>query len=220
MALAETTDLDKVLSYLVGPSQLTNHGTGCCMGARSWIRAFDRSSAFVNGHWTPPAWIRERYTWGPRRWPISWCQIIDCEVLDCGALAALATEVFRMRGDAAAQIQMVLQYSASITHGWRSAWQSAGESAEWISGSLCYHEATVITRGSQATIWDPTDSQWVEDDLASSGAFGSVVALKPSLDPTMSNGVLRWGAIDLSVGHWTIVNGVHAPAVMGVDVGR
>lgn len=219
MGRAETTHLDRVLSYLLGPSQLTHHGTACCAGARSWIRAFDRSAAFINGHWAPPTWIRERYTWGPRRWPIAWCQVIDSEVLDCGALAALATEVFRMRGDSATQIQMVLQYSAAITHGWQSAWQGAGESADWISGSLCYHEATVIVRGKHASIWDPTDSQWIEDDLAGSGSFGAVVALKPSHDVASPNGVIHWGMTELSVGRWTIVNAVDAEE-MSVDVGR
>ena len=204
---AEMTDLDRVLSYLLVPSQVTHHGASCCVSAKSWIRAFDRSAARSDGGWRPPTWIRQRYEWGPLRWPVSWCQIVDGDVLDCGALAGLATEVFRMRGDSASQIQLALHYPASVMAGWQSMWETAGTPADWISGRLCYHEATVVVQDGQAHIWDPTDTQWLEPGAASSGSFGRVVALKPSENAASLNGAIQWGTTELPVGGWTVVNG-------------
>jgi len=90
--------------------------------------------------------------------------------------------------------------------GWQSMWESAGVPADWISGRLCYHEATVVVKDGQAQIWDPTDTQWLDPGTASSGSFGNVVALKPSENGASLNGAIHWGTTELRVGGWTVVN--------------
>ncbi len=200
------TDLAKVLSYLSKPSQISDHGTSCCTNARRWIRAFDRSAAFSHGNWHPPTWIRERYAWGPHRWPVAWCQIPDSEVLDCGCLAGVATEVFRMRGEVASQIQMVLRWSPLVAEGWRLMWERAGESGDWIRGGLCYHEATAVARDGCLAIWDPTESRWIEPDVAMTASCSGVVALNLADQAAWSGTSTIWGSAELRAGHWTTMS--------------
>ena len=209
------TELAKVLSYLSKPSRISDHGTSCCTNAKRWLRAFDRSAAFSDGNWRPPTWVRERYSWGPLRWPIAWCQIPDSEVLDCGGLAGIATEVFRMRRESASQIQLVLRYSPLVAAGWRVMWEHAGESGDWVRGGLCYHEATAVARAGRVSIWDPTENRWIEPDVATTASASGVVALNLAEPAIWSGANTVWGSTELHVGHWTVLDGVEA--TMGVE---
>src|SRR5574342_271092 len=75
------------------PSQLVDHGHDCCRVARAWLVSLDYSLDSVLAsadRFRGPGWIRDRYPWGPSRWPLSWCEVVVAEQLDCGALTALA----------------------------------------------------------------------------------------------------------------------------------
>lgn len=207
------TGLSEVLTYLSQPSRIHDHGTPCCVNARAWLRAFDRSSAFSDGSWRPPTWIRERYSWGPCKRPISWCQIPESEVLDCGALATIATEVFRMRGESASQIQLVLRFSPVVADGWRVMWERAGESAAWVKGGLCYHEATAVARPNGLSIWDPTENRWLEPDVAMTASFSGVIALNLARDAAWPCGSTTWGDWELQAGRWSILHADEAALV-------
>src|SRR5215210_2036228 len=80
------------------PSMISHHGLRCCALAREWI--FSTDHAQLNGEHlsTGSRWLRHRFTWGPSPWPIAWCQVVRRKVLDCGAFAALAHEIFSTRG--------------------------------------------------------------------------------------------------------------------------
>src|SRR5207244_4063127 len=103
-------DWERLRDYLDAPSQFGDHGAVCCAVARGWLTAMDRSCSFRSGGWHPPAWLRARYSWGPVRWPVYWCEVPAADTLDCGSLAALATELFRRRGEKAASVQLILRY--------------------------------------------------------------------------------------------------------------
>jgi hypothetical protein len=92
-------------------SELADHGEQCCRIAREWLLATDCARQPPGEPLAGPRWIRQRVTWGPNRWPVYWCEAVSGKVLDCGALAALATEAFRGRGLTCYPAQMIQLYS-------------------------------------------------------------------------------------------------------------
>ena len=70
------------------PSHISSHrGGDCCSLALSWLRGMAASHADDR----TGRWVRDHGQWGPSRWPLHWCEAAREEVLDCGALAALAS---------------------------------------------------------------------------------------------------------------------------------
>lgn len=201
-----TKSLDKVFGYLHSPSLVTCHGSVCCSGARAWLRALDRSYAFADGSWTPPTWLREQYCWGPSRWPMTWCEIPTMETLDCGALAAVSTELWQLRGEAAYPIQLVLRYPRSVVAGWRAMWMEEAVPSTWLDGDLCYHEATALVRQDRLEIWDPTENRWLEPESADRSSFGALVALRLPPDRALGQLEVHWGGLDVPWGAWRMVN--------------
>src|SRR5215207_5384063 len=80
------------------PSQISHHGALCCEIAREWITATDFSERSSEGRLTGPRWLRQKFNWGASSFPIYWCETVRRKTLDCGALAALAHEIFAVRG--------------------------------------------------------------------------------------------------------------------------
>src|SRR6187551_3598246 len=80
------------------PSHISHHGSLCCEIAREWITSTDYSELNGDYVFTGPRWLRQRFKWGASTFPIYWCEAVRRSTLDCGALAALAHEVFKARG--------------------------------------------------------------------------------------------------------------------------
>src|SRR5829696_6133350 len=78
-------------------SAFLHHGKSCCTMAREWLFGTDHSQLNGQHRLMGPRWLRKRYEWGPSQWPMTWCQALEQESLDCGALAALTREIFVAR---------------------------------------------------------------------------------------------------------------------------
>jgi hypothetical protein len=128
-------------------SSLSDHGGRCCRLAREWVVAYDFSQLGGAPSLTGPRWIRHRYAWGPSRWPLHWCEAVREKTLDCGALAALAREVFAARGVESFPAQFIQQFSAEAARHWQKKWEGAGCAVRWIDDELIYHEGCAVLIG-------------------------------------------------------------------------
>lgn len=183
-------------------SQLADHKGHCCARARSWLLSLDRSLSLATGIWSTPTWLLERYEWGPAIWPISWCQLPTATELDCGALAALAREVFRSRGWEAVPVQMLQRFSENDARHWRRRWSQAGASTGWMNGDLAYHEAVGILRPARRLrVWDPTDGMWLEP--APPQSYGSTQAIRVITQPGDEIESLEWEGMMVEVNTWS-----------------
>src|SRR5437868_11913281 len=97
------------------PSQISHHGTLCCEIAREWINSTDFSELGGGSVFTGPRWLRQKFNWGASAYPIFWCEAARKETLDCGALAALAHEVFTVRGVKSFRVQLIQRFSEVAT---------------------------------------------------------------------------------------------------------
>ncbi len=194
--------LAQISDYLVTPSTISDHGRPCCRAARAWLRGADASRSYRAGHWHAPSWLRSDYEWGPVSWPIYWCSIPHLEKLDCGALAAVAAELYRLRGVPVIPIQLALRYPIHAAEQWVRMWEREGMSAAWIMGEFCYHEACGVIKGQAIHVWDPTENRWLTPPTSPNNAFASVVAIKIA-DPDSGEQVtLAWGSLRLRSGGW------------------
>ena len=67
-------------------SELVHHDSDCCEEARLWFLSFARSmeiGAFDRYQIKAPTWLSKQFDWGPSEWPMSWCQVVKEEVIDC-----------------------------------------------------------------------------------------------------------------------------------------
>lgn len=182
------------------PSHILDHGKECCTAAREWFVALDKSFLAYSSILSGPRWIRLRWSWGPVRWPLYWCQIPTSKALDCGALAALARTAFESRGLVTFPVQLIEWFSAQDVCHWRRKWQIVSRSPDWISGNLAYHEAcAVVVRESRIKIWDPTDSCWI----GPSKAVGYAATVAARFDvPSSSLEILRWEDVVIHPSVW------------------
>jgi len=104
------------------PSQISHHGGLCCEISREWITATDFSE--LNGDYlsTGPRWLRQKFNWGASSFPIYWCEAVRRKTLDCGALSALAHEVFTARGVRSYRVQLIQKFSRVATSQWMNSW--------------------------------------------------------------------------------------------------
>jgi hypothetical protein len=197
-----TPDWQPLSDYLTSPSCIRDCGAACCRLARGWLRSLDRSYSYERGVWLPPVWFRGMYRWGPMAWPVRWCDLPMAEVLDCGALAALGTDLFRSRGEQSLSVQLILSYPANTAAGWTALWEGAGNQADWIRGRYCYHEACGVVRSGRLAVWDPTEGRWLEPGVSADSAVGGVMAIRYSdgTDPSLDR--LSWGEWQLNTGEW------------------
>ena len=143
-------------------SKFSHHGGSCCEIAREWLLAMDFSHLNGGSVLSGPRWIRQRFNWGPTRWQIHWCEAIEQKSLDCGAQAALANEVFSMRGVGSYPIQLVQQYSKGTTNQWLKRWDDEDTSVHWINEDLIYHEGCAVAVGEgEIKIWDASAAWWI-----------------------------------------------------------
>ena len=182
-------------------STILHHGKSCCRVAREWIFSTDYSQLNGENPLTGPRWLRLKYTWGPSIWPISWCEAVQQKTLDCGALAALANEVFAVRGVKSYPAQFVQQYTEDATRQWRKRWEGKEASVHWIKEDLIYHEGcAVVVGGNEIRLWDPSAGWWVNPKQF--GGYGGLVALRVFASDLAPTSDLRWGAHRVVPGRW------------------
>ena len=143
-------------------STISHHGEACCEIARRWAVAMDYSQLGGASLLTGPRWLRSKYKWGPSGWPIHWCEAVRRKTLDCGALAALARELFLARGVRSFQAQFIEQFTEDAARDWNSRWSEEQTPSEWIRDDLIYHEGcAVVTSGREIKVCDSTATWWV-----------------------------------------------------------
>jgi hypothetical protein len=195
------TNLAKITAYLPAPSIISHHGKTCCNRALCWLHASDRANSLVGGDLDPPVWLRRQYGWAPNSWPIYWCQIPLAEELDCGSLAALATELFLARGQTVFRVQLALRYPREAIEVWRETWRASLGHAAWISEDICYHEACALPGKSELEIWDPTEGRLLAGRLAMPQRYGHLIAMR--VFGNVSPESLRFGGRSLRQDGWT-----------------
>jgi hypothetical protein len=180
-------------------STISHHGKLCCASAREWVTSTDFSALGGSSILTGPRWIRQRFKWGSSKFPIYWCQAVEKDTLDCGALAAIAYEVFESRGVTAYRIQMVQRFSELSTFQWAHSWEN-GQQLPWTKADLIYHEGCAIATDGELKVWDASAGWWI-DSRARDG-YGSLLALRlsaPELRPDVS---FKWGEHNIAPFEW------------------
>jgi len=183
-------------------STISHHGGQCCQLAREWIISTDYSQLNAGNPLTGPRWIRQKYTWGPSTWPIHWCEAVEQNKLDCGALAALTQEVFAARGVKSYHAQFIQQYSEDATRQWAKSWNSGDAGVHWIKEDLIYHEGcAVLVRDNEVRLWDPSAGWWVNPKQ--SGGYGGLLALRIFVTPQVNLPTeLIWGKQRIIPNQW------------------
>ena len=193
------------------PSQISHHGDMCCEISREWVTAMDFSELNGEDVLTGPRWLREKFHWGCSTFPIYWCEAIRKDTLDCGALAALAHEIFINRGVKTVRAQLVQKFSKNATHQWKSNWHDGNTTLEWVNNDLIYHEGcAVILPDNKIKLWDASAGWWV--DPKQRNGYGSVIAVK--LSAPFNNGAeasFDWGKHRLAVNTWQKIAQVSEP---------
>jgi hypothetical protein len=136
-------------------SRLVRHTAPCCAIAEAWFRATARAATRCLGE--ELGWISEQWNWGPTTWPIAWCEAIRADVLDCGALAALAEVAFEEAGREVVRVQLIEEASAEECEQWAGRWAAIPSAPRWIWEGLVYHEAVSVLGTSGLRIWSATD---------------------------------------------------------------
>jgi len=189
-------------------SSILHHEASCCEEARLWFLAYARSmeiGAPSQFNIKAPTWLSDLFTWGPTEWPISWCQLVREDVVDCGVFAALAREVFKASGLQAHPAQALLSYNETCTRHWRDLWKvgssdkkqkSDRETFPWIGSEIVYHELCVLEGpDGEAKVYDSTWGNWYLPQPRI--GFGALLALR-----TECPRLLRWGGKTMSCGEW------------------
>jgi pimeloyl-ACP methyl ester carboxylesterase len=182
-------------------STILHHGKPCCSIAREWI--FSTDYILLNGEHplTGPRWIRQKYTWGPSRWPLSWCEAVKQKTLDCGALAAISHEVFTARGVKSYPAQFIQQYSEDSARHWQRKWDGEEASTHWIKEDLIYHEGcAVVVRDNEIKIWDSSAGWWVNPKQF--GGYGGVLVLRVCASQIDSPTDFIWGGQRIAANQW------------------
>jgi hypothetical protein len=186
-------------------SAILHHDGQCCDEARSWFLAYARSmeiGAMSEVRLNAPTWLSQLFTWGPSVWPISWCELVKEEVLDCGVFAALAREVFTAQGHSVHPAQVLLSYGEDCTRHWKDLWNMKEEEIEegkvfpWIGERMVYHEICVLeTEDGKARFYDSTWSAWLQPHQRV--GHGALLAVRSECPR-----ILRWAGKTMSHGEW------------------
>jgi hypothetical protein len=182
-------------------SAILHHGKSCCRLAREWIFSTDYTQLNGEHPLSGPRWIRQKFKWGPSKWPLSWCEAVELKTLDCGALAAMSSEVFTARGVRSYTAQLVQRYNKDSARHWQKKWEGDEIPSHWISEELIYHEGcAVVARDNQIKLWDPSAGWWV--NARQSGGYGGVLALRVFAPQTDSPADFNWGAHRIVPNQW------------------
>jgi hypothetical protein len=183
------------------PSQISHHGKLCCEIAREWITATDYSELSGDCRFTGPRWLRQKFNWGASSFPIYWCEAVRRKTLDCGALSALAHEVFTARGVRSYRVQLIQKFSRVATNQWMNSWGDSGEPLAWTKGDLIYHEGGAIDTGKRnIKVWDASAGWWVDSKPAD--GYGAVLAIRLSGLNLPAGEIFTWGEHILKACEW------------------
>jgi hypothetical protein len=186
------------------PSQISHHGKFCCEIAREWLTSTDHSELNGDTIYTGPRWLRHKFKWGASTFPIYWCEAVRKETLDCGALAAMAHEVFMARGVKAYRVQLVQKFSEVAVNQWSNSWRINNEPLAWVNDDLIYHEGCAIeTADKKIKVWDASAGWWVDSKPAQ--GYGAVLAIRFSGANLRSNKQLVWGEHIIEAERWSAV---------------
>lgn len=182
-------------------SVISHHGQPCCSIAREWLVNMDYSLLSGGNPYTGPRWLRTKYTWGPSTWPTYWCEVGELKTVDCGALAALAHELFTARGVTSYRVQLIQQYSQDASRHWLKQWGGDEDSVHWIKEDVIYHEGCAVRlRNNEIRIWDPTASWWVNPKQF--GGYGSVLAVRLFAPQATASEHFMWGRHRIQPNQW------------------
>jgi hypothetical protein len=182
-------------------STIAHHGEACCRIAREWLLGMDRSQLNGSAAVTGPRWLRHKYKWGPSRWPIHWCEAVGEKTLDCGALAALAHELFVGRGVRSYPAQFIQQFSDRDTCHWLRNWGDKECTVNWIEDELIYHEGCAVVVGDrELKFWDATASWWVNPRQV--GGYHGLLAVRFFAPPADAHASFKWGWHTLAPNRW------------------
>ncbi|HEY8563419.1 MAG TPA: hypothetical protein VIL74_23775 [Pyrinomonadaceae bacterium] len=182
-------------------SQISHHGKICCEIAREWITATDFSELNGDCVLTGPRWLRQKFNWGASTFPIYWCEAVRRKTLDCGALAALAHEIFTARGLKSYRVQLIQKFSSVATSQWTNSWGSCGEPLAWTKGDLIYHEGNAIDIGDRKIkVWDASAGWWVDSKPAN--GYGAVLAIRLSGLNLSAGESFHWGEQTIKACEW------------------
>jgi hypothetical protein len=183
------------------PSVISHHGGQCCRIAREWVLSTDYSQLNAGNSLTGPRWLRQKYNWGPSSWPIHWCEAVEQKSLDCGALAAMAQEVFVSRGVRNYPAQLIQQYTEVATRQWHKKWVNDEISTHWIKQDLIYHEAcAVVVKDNEIKLWDPSAGWWIKPE--ESRGYGGLLAIRVFTTQAEPHINFRLGAHDIAPNVW------------------
>jgi hypothetical protein len=183
------------------PSQISHHGALCCEIAREWITATDYSALNGDCVFTGPRWLRQKFSWGASTFPIYWCEAVRKKTLDCGALAALAHEVFTARRVKCSRVQLVQKFSAVATSQWTDSWSEDSEPLAWIKDDLIYHEGCAIETGERnIKVWDASAGWWVDSKPAN--GYGALLAIRLSGINLLPGEGYVWGEHIIKPNEW------------------
>lgn len=182
-------------------STISHHGTQCCQLAREWILSTDYAQLNAGHPLTGPRWLRQQYTWGPSVWPLYWCEAAELKTLDCGALAALAQEIFIARGVRSYPAQFIQRYTEQSSRHWYRKWEGDEASVHWIREDLIYHEGcAVAVQDNEIKLWDPTASWWINPKQF--GGYGGLLALRVFTTQVNAPAEFNWGTQRIRANGW------------------
>ena len=188
-------------------SRLSHHNATCCEMAREWLRSMDFAQLNGAGVLSGPRWLRERYEWGPSGWPFHWCEAVGADVVDCGAHAALAQEVFEARGATSFRAQFVQQYNSQAIEQWRTIWDQKLVSSDWLGDDCIYHEGNaVLIAENTVKLWDGSASSWINPFQAR--GYGSLLSLRLSAPHEWAGpDTFLWGSRSVTLNEWNHLDG-------------
>ena len=157
------------------PAHVSHHGDACCEIARDWIVATDYGALAGDSVLTGPRWICSRFKWGASSYPVTWCEAVRRDELDCGVLAAFAHAAFSARGVESYRVQLVQRFSVLSAKQWRRSWDAADQT-DWIGDETIYHEGCgVVVGDGELKIWDASAGWWLEPG---GSGYGKVIAAR------------------------------------------
>lgn len=179
-------------------STISHHGTACCDLAREWIVSMDFSQLNGANPLTGPRWLRQKFKWGPSKWPMHWCEAVREKTLDCGALAALSHQLFLARGVRSFPAQFILEFNDASTRHWQETWAAENTCTHWISEGLIYHEGCAVAVGeNEIKLWDATATWWVNPKQF--GGYAGLLAVRVFTDAPNE---FTWGQHSIPPNLW------------------
>ncbi len=175
------------------PTEIADHGTRCCVVARTWLRCLDAGFHRGRAQEAPPGWIAQRWPRGATTPPLHWCEIPAARALSPGVSAALARELWSGRCEGLCAVELIEHDRPGGTVAGGPAEQSATGPA---GGALVYDEAVGRERGDRLEIWRPRDGTWRRPP----GGAGRVpLSLRVAGQAAT---ILHWGEHRLARGRW------------------